>query len=424
MVCATVIQLQKIKSLIKHPDIRRLLGNFFSLSILKVFNLILPFVTLPYLIKTLGLSQYGVITIALSLSMYFQAVTGYGFNLSATREVALHRHSKRQLSLIYSNVMWSKALLLLISILIIVPLVFIVPQFSEHKSVYLLMLLYLSGDTFFPEWFFRGVEQMFYITILDLLIKGSFTIFVFILIHNPGDYWLYPLIYGVGFIVVSFVAHCLIFIQFKLKLFYPKSTNIWSTLKNGFPLFINQFFPNLYNNTTGFLVGIIVGDYAAGIFGAVRQLTNLLSVFDSVVTTVLYPYLSRNRAFFSYYRRYYFIVYSLLSILFLYFLNTFLSFLGVFDSRAWYIGLFLIIGLYFVALYNIHATNYLIVHKQNLTVMSITIVASVFGFFGSFIFIYQWGAIGGAINIALSELIMGVLAILFFNIHTNKAKHD
>lgn len=412
-----MINSRQIKSLIKNPDIRRLLGNFFSLSILKVFNLILPFVTLPYLIKTLGLSQYGVVAIALSLSMYFQAVTGYGFNLSATRAVALHRHSKQQLSAIYSNVMGAKALLLLFSILIIVSLVFVVPQFSGHKAVYLFMILYLTGQTFFPEWFFRGVEQMFYITILDLLIKGSFTIFVFILIHKPEDYWLYPVIYGAGFIIVSFIAHYLIFKQFGLQLYLPKKTNVQRILKQGFPLFVNQFFPNLYNNTTGFLVGIMVGNYAAGVFDAARQLTNLLSVFNSVVTTIAFPYLSRNKEAFGIYRKYYLLLYTVLSVVFLLVLKPLLIFIGVEDPSAWKVGVLFVIGLYSVAIYSVYSTNYLLIYKHDTVVMRITLIASFVGFIGAFLFISGLGVMGGAVNISLSQVIMASMSYFYYRQH-------
>ena len=69
---------KRLSSLLKNKDINRLVKNFFSLSVLKVINLILPFVTLPYLIKTLGLEKYGAIVLGLSLVAYFQSLTDYG----------------------------------------------------------------------------------------------------------------------------------------------------------------------------------------------------------------------------------------------------------------------------------------------------------------------------------------------------------
>lgn len=140
-------------------DIKQLLDNFTSLAVLKVANLVLPFVTLPYLIKTLGFEKYGLIVISLALMQYFQAFTDYGFNLSATRDIAIHKHSKSQLSFIYRKVFSSKVILLIFSISILLPIIVFTPQFNEHKELYILMLFMLIGYTLFPIWFFVASKK-------------------------------------------------------------------------------------------------------------------------------------------------------------------------------------------------------------------------------------------------------------------------
>lgn len=94
---------KSLPHILKSREVKRLLENFFSLSVLKLVNAVLPFVTLPYLIKVLGFQQYGAIILGLSLIAYFQAITDYGFNLSSTREMVQHRKSIRQVSYIYSK---------------------------------------------------------------------------------------------------------------------------------------------------------------------------------------------------------------------------------------------------------------------------------------------------------------------------------
>ncbi|MFZ0021996.1 oligosaccharide flippase family protein, partial [Acinetobacter sp.] len=156
--------LKSLSHILKSREVKRLLENLFSLSVLKLVNAVLPFITLPYLIKVLGFQQYGAIVLALSLITYFQAVTDYGFNLSATREIAQHRHSNKQLSYIYSKTMISKIILLIFSLFCLCGLILCIPQFRADFLIYSLMCLILIGQTLFPEWFFRGVEQMRYIT--------------------------------------------------------------------------------------------------------------------------------------------------------------------------------------------------------------------------------------------------------------------
>ena len=413
--------IRKIRNALQVEDVRRLIKNFFSLSVLKLVNAVLPFVTLPYLIKVLGLQQYGAIVLALSLIAYFQSITEYGFNLSATREIARHKTSRKQLSFIYSKTQTSKLYLLLFSLIILVPTVMIVPQFREDLPVYLLMCLMLIGQAMFPEWFFRGVEQMGYITILDLIVKGSFTIGVFVLIKSPEDYWLYPLLFGLGYMFIAILSHFLIIKKFKLSVRLVKRRNVIKNLKFGFPLFINQFMPNFYNNTTSFLVGMLLGKQAVGLFGAVRQLVNVLSVFNSVVSTVVFPYLVRRQDKFNTFSKIYMIGFSVIVMILIVLHKYILQWMGISDPLSSDIFLILAFGVTCIVVYSIYSTNFLIPRGYDKTVMKLTFIISLVGLLTSYPLITNFGVIGGAMNIALSQLLMGGSAFAMYKIISKKS---
>lgn len=411
---------KRISSLLKNEDINRLVKNFFSLSVLKVVNLILPFVTLPYLIKTLGLEKYGAIVLGLSLIAYFQAITDYGFNLSATREVTKHRESRRQLSFIYSKTQTSKLYLLLLSLIIIVPLILIVPQFREDSLVYLLICLMLIGQSLFPEWFFRGVEQMGYITVLDVLIKGGFTIGVFALIKSPDDYWLYPALFGSSYLFVALLSHVLVMHKFKLNFYIVRPSKVIKNLKLGFPLFINQFMPNFYNNTTTFLIGVLLGKQQAGLFGAIRQITNLLNVLNSVVSIVVFPYLVRRQDKFGVFSRLYLAGFIIISSSLALIHKTIFQWIGINNTDSTITFLILVAGINFIVAYSIYSTNYLIARGYDKIVMKITFVASLTGLLTSYPLISTFGIVGGAANIAFAQLLMGGSAFLMYIFINNK----
>ncbi len=415
--------LSKFKKLLKSQDINRLVGNFFSLSILKIFNLILPLVTLPYLIKVLGFERYGIIVFALALIAYFQAITDYGFNLSATREIARHKHSFKQLSYIYSKTVCSKMILLGGSLIFIFTIIIFVPKFQNDSLVYFLMCLVLIGQTMFPEWFFRGVEQMKYITILDISVKIIFTSGVFLFIDKPEDYWLYPLIFGFGYICITILSYILISVKFSLKFYAVGRKVIRSSLKKGFPLFINQFMPNFYNNTTNFLVGLILGNYAMGVFGAIRQVVAFLNVFNSVISTVFFPYLIRFKESFYMYSKIYISFFFIITFI-IYLLHPFIfKLIGIFDEDASALFFILISGVLSIVVYNVYATNYLIARGYDKLVMKITFVISVFGLVASYPLIKYLGLIGGAINIFSCQFLLGITAFFMFKrIEMQKAK--
>ncbi len=406
--------LLKIQHVLRNKDIRRLADNFFSLSALKIVNLILPLVTLPYLIKVLGFHYYGAIILALSLITYFQALTDYGFNLSATREIARHRHSQKQLNFIYSKTIWSKLILLFVSLTLLLPLIYFVPQFKEDSIIFFLMCLMLIGNTMFPEWFFRGMERMRYITILDLLVKILFTIGVFIFIHQPQDYWLYPLLFGCGYITIAIISYYIIYRNFSIKLRGVKIYQIASTLRKGFPLFINQFVPNFYNNTTNFLVGILLGNSAAGVFGAIRQIVTILNVFNSVVSTVVFPYLIRHKEKFYLYSKYYICFFALLAIIVYVIHSWIFQWIGIVNEQASIVFLTLVAGVMSVVVYHVYSTNYLIARGYDKLVMKVTITVSFLGLMASYPLIMNFGLVGGAINIFACQFLLGMTAFIIF----------
>ena len=58
---------------------------------------LLPLVIIPYLARTLGPAGWGVVAFTQSIAEFMVLVIEFGFNLSATREIARNRESKRRL---------------------------------------------------------------------------------------------------------------------------------------------------------------------------------------------------------------------------------------------------------------------------------------------------------------------------------------
>lgn len=406
--------------ILKSKEVKRLLENFFSLSVLKLVNAILPFVTLPYLIKVLGFEQYGAIVLGLSLIAYFQAITDYGFNLSSTREMVLHRKSIRQVSYIYSKTIVTKIYLLIFSLVILINLILFVPKFQEDSSVYLLMCLMLIGQTLLPEWFFRGIEKMKYITFMDVIVKTAFTIGVFLLIKKPQDYWLYPLLYGISFLFVAIYSNYIVIKVYEIKFYFVHPVKIIKNLQIGFPLFINQFMPNFYNNTSTFLVGMLLGKIEAGIFGAVRQIANVASVFNAVVSTVFYPYLLRKKEKFQLFSKLYILVFFILIIGMMAIHSYIFQWVGISGDSASTIFILFLIGVFFIAIYSLYATNYLIPRGYDRIVMKNTVFISIMGLVTSYPLIKVFGSLGGALNIAVAQLLMGIFSYFYYlKIHKN-----
>lgn len=57
-----------------------------------------PLITIPYVVRVLGVAGWGLVAFAQSFGMYQSVAGEYGFALSATREVARHRDDGEKLA--------------------------------------------------------------------------------------------------------------------------------------------------------------------------------------------------------------------------------------------------------------------------------------------------------------------------------------
>lgn len=399
--------IHKIRQIFLDRDARVLVENFVSLSALKVVGIVLPLVTLPYILRILGFEKYGVIVFATSLVAYFQSLTDYSFKITATRDVAIFRNSPQKLNIIYSRVMTVKTLFLALSYSLILLVVLIVPLFREYSSIYLFCSLMLIGHTIFPEWFFQGIERMKYITFLNIGVRVFFTVFVFVFIRKEEDFWIYPLLSSLGYIVAGVIGQFIIVRKYNLRFHLLSIRKIKSVIRNNFAIFINQFVPNLYNNSSVFLLGILTSSFQVGIYNAILTIVNLLIALIEIVSRVFFPYLNRRRSEFKTFQKYTIIISFLIVIFTILMSDVIFWYLNISHGLALHILSILSIGVIGYTFYTVYGVNFFLVRRHDKIVMWNTIFSSVIGLLLAFPLINYFGIIGAAINLSFCRILMG-----------------
>mgnify|MGYP003522537605 CR=1 FL=1 len=166
------MMLNKLKQLfvrLKHnKDGKTLIANFGYLSLLQIASYVFPLITLPYLARVIGVEGFGKIAFAAAIMVWFQTIADWGFNFTATRDVAKNRDNKEKISEIFSNVFWARVFLMLISLIGLSVCVLVIPKFKENANIIMISFLMIPGHILFPDWFFQAIEKMKYITILNL----------------------------------------------------------------------------------------------------------------------------------------------------------------------------------------------------------------------------------------------------------------
>ena len=278
-----------------NEDKKRLLSNFFSLSVLQGLNMILPLITLPYLVRVLGVENFGLVNFSLAIIMYFNILVSFGFELSATREVSMNRDNIERLSEIFFSVMIIKSIMALISISILTILIFSIDMFLEHAMLYYVTFGIVIGNVVFPSWFFQGMERMKYITYINLVSKVAFTVLIFVLVKNTDDYIYVPLLNSLGVIFGGLYSLLLIFKLFNVKITIPSKQVIIAQLKDSYHFFLSRIANNGSRYFATTIIGLYFGNVVVGYYSIVEKLFYAFMSLGGIVSQTIYPYMSRTK---------------------------------------------------------------------------------------------------------------------------------
>jgi polysaccharide transporter, PST family len=273
---------------------KRLIENITSLFVLQGISYLFPLITLPYLVRVLGPEKFGLLAFAQAFVQYFIILTDYGFNMSATREVAIHREDLEKCSTIFSAVMLIKLILLFVSAIIYTAIIFAIPYFQQEWEIYMLSFLSVIGNVLFPIWFFQGLEQMKYITFINLSARGIMTGLIFVFTQNSNDYLVAAGLQSGTFLLAGILSIGILWKQMLVKPQWPKDWNVLkSVAQESNQVFLSSLSGSIYVHGPVVIVGLVAGQAAAGYYAIVQKISSAIVGLVQPIAQGLYPYLAR-----------------------------------------------------------------------------------------------------------------------------------
>lgn len=272
---------------------KRLASNIVSLSVLQATNYLLPLLTLPYLVRVLGPEYFGLLSFATATITYFMLIADYGFNLSATRQISIHREDKEKVNDIFSSVMTIKVALLVVGFLLMSLLILNFDKFSEDSEVYYITFGVVIGQALFPVWLFQGMERMKYITYLNIGAKVFFTVCIFVFVREQTDYLMVPIFTAMGFIVAGVWSLFLVKNTFDVHFKWQSLEAINYQLSEGWHVFFSSLSISLYTTSTTFILGLLTNNIVVGYFAAANKIVQAVKGFYVPISQAIYPLVSK-----------------------------------------------------------------------------------------------------------------------------------
>ncbi len=272
---------------------RRVLTNFFSLSLVQFANYLAPLITLPYLFRVLGPSKYGLVELARAITVYFLMLTDYSFSLSATREISVHRDDSSRVSEVFSAVLVLRLLLVLLSAAVLSIIVGAVPRLRTDWAVYFLSFGHVIGMWLFPIWLFQGQERMTPVAALSITAKLLVIVAIFLCIRQENDYLYLPLLQSAGHILVGLVGMILAVRTFRVRFRMPSAAALAEEFRHGWHLFLSRMATTLYTTTNVVILGLLTDNIFVGYYAAGDKLVRAVQSLQLPLSQAIFPHIGR-----------------------------------------------------------------------------------------------------------------------------------
>jgi O-antigen/teichoic acid export membrane protein len=406
---------------------KKKITDFFIYGFGQVINLISPLLVMPILIYKCGEDGLGKAGVGFSFALILCGIIDYGSYINGVKDISVNREDSHVLEKKLKSIYLSKFLLLVSVFILVSLLIFFIPFFSKDKALFFFSLTIVIGQFINPQWFFQGVENFKWISIVNVISKVIYVILILVFIREKQDYIYANLFFGIGAIIGNTIGLFWLINKYSFSVSNFSFSDAVYILKGELNFSISQFFLSMYQFFPIILISYVGGDFMAGQFRVIDQIitifkTYLNMFFYFVYANVCFELNKQLRFGIKIWKQYNglnFIMLFVIMLVFYIYSDFILHYFKIDNSKIPLMTEYFRIGLIIPLLVSISQPlrQLMFAFNENKIYIKITIITTIFNFILLFIFTKHEGLLGAFVSIIIIEFIIIVLYLKILRKH-------
>ena len=260
--------------------------NYIYNAAFQILVLITPFITIPYISRTLTASSIGRFTFAYSIVQYFTLFAGMGVSIFGQREISYYQDDRKE----RSRVFWELKLLSLINVTICLVIYLTLATMYAHQNykMYMIMTLNIISIFFEAGWFFAGMEDFKKIVGVGFVLKIAQTACIFIFIKAPNHIDRYA--FNTAFFWLLGCVVQWIFLPEYIDKPDFKNLKPFRNIKTIWSLFIPTIASSVYSVLDTTMIGLFTdGSYENGYYELCMRVIRIVLLTVTSLSSVMIP---------------------------------------------------------------------------------------------------------------------------------------
>jgi O-antigen/teichoic acid export membrane protein len=270
-----------------------MLKNIFYSFGINFVNFLFPILLTPFYVKTLGLNNFGLITLIFGIVNIISVITEYSWNILGPLEIHRLKHQGKSLNQYISTVAVCKILLFLGAALLLAATLLTYKFVKGYELVSISIFVYLLSRSHNTHWIFLGIDKIKFYLINNTFCRISCLACIFFFVKGPDDFHLVFYFLGV-FEILQFVG-CYVYIYFKIKYrFCPVLLeDIKNEMTGGFKMFLTNLSVCALINSGTLILGLYFNPAIIAVYGIADKVISLSKHTVGVLFQGVFPYLSK-----------------------------------------------------------------------------------------------------------------------------------
>jgi PST family polysaccharide transporter len=268
---------------------KKVIENYFFMTVLQILNSMFYFLIYPFLIRTLGAESYGLYVYALSIVTYFISFVGFGFDMPGVKAIAENSGNTKSISNIISCIFTAKIYLEIISFVIFSVVIFSIPYLRNKSLLFYILFFQTFTNIFFPQWYFQGVQRMRVVTIIQLSLKLISLPFIFLLIKSSKDINVFAIITTFSSIGGGIVAAIVLKYEEGIIISWVSINDLKIWFKDSLPFFLSSSTGVIKEQSVTVIIGAFFGMHDVAIYDLANKIIMVPRVFLFSVNGAIFP---------------------------------------------------------------------------------------------------------------------------------------
>ena len=251
----------------------------------RVFSLLLPLVTAPYLSRVVGTEGVGLYDYTWNISYVFVLIGMLGLENYGVRAIARVRDDQEALSRTFSEIWRMQLLVAGVTLAVWLGYVFLIA--GDERAIALNLTLMSVSCLVNLDWCLMGLDQFRPIALRNTAVKLAGATAIFLLVKGKGDLWLYALCWSAATMLGC--LSCWTTLRGRVRLIRVPWRDALRHLPPCAMLFVSVIAVSVYRRMDVIMLGAMCGWEENGLYANAEKIIYCLSGFISAIGTVMLP---------------------------------------------------------------------------------------------------------------------------------------